>query len=235
MIAGWHEQSDADVPAHDEWLGPPELARLAEFRFVKRRAEWRLGRWTAKCAVAGYLGLPATRETLRGFQIRPAPSGAPAVFSAGGPVAVRISLSHRSGIAVCAVAPAWPPGGMLGCDIERVEPHSDLFLADYFTLAEQSLVLGAPQGERNRLLALLWSAKESLLKALHLGLRVDTRSVEVSLTPPAEARAGEWHPLRVHHAQSGSLDGWWRESAGFVRTLVTAPLALFPAAILMDG
>ena len=124
---------------------------------------------------------------------------------------------------------------MLGCDIERVEPHSDLFLADYFTLAEQSLVLGAPQGERNRLLALLWSAKESLLKALHLGLRVDTRSVEVSLTPPAEARAGGWHPLRVHHAQSGSLDGWWRESAGFVQTLVTAPLALSPAAILMDG
>jgi 4'-phosphopantetheinyl transferase len=231
MIAGWHEQSEAEVPAHDEWLGPPELARLAGFRFVKRRAEWRLGRWTAKCAVAGYLGLPATLETLRGFQIRPAPSGAPEVFCANRPVAVTISLSHRSGIAVCAVAPAWPPGRMLGCDIERIEPHSDLFLADYFTIAEQSLVQGAPDGERNRLLALLWSAKESLLKALHLGLRVDTRSVEVSLQPPIGECGGGWHPLRVNHAQSGTVDGWWRESAGFVRTLATAPPALPPAAI----
>jgi 4'-phosphopantetheinyl transferase len=232
MIVGWLEQSETDVPADDEWLGPPELARLADLRFAKRRADWRLGRWTAKSAVAGYLGLPATRATLRAFEIRPAPSGAPEVLAAAGPVPVTISLSHRRGIAVCAVAPACHPGWMLGCDIEWIEPRSDFFLADYFTIEEQRLVERAPRGERFRLLALLWSAKESLLKALRLGLRVDTRSVEVGLEPPATACiTGQWNPLRVYHPQSGVLEGWWHENAGFVRTLVIAGSAAYPAAL----
>ena len=231
MIVGWHEQSERDVPADDEWLGPPELARLADLRFAKRRADWRLGRWTAKNAVAGYLRLPATREILRAFEIRPASSGAPEVLAAaGGPVPVTISLSHRCGMAVCAVAPACPPGGMLGCDIEWIEPRSDLFLADFFTSKEQRLVERAPRAERFRLLTLLWSAKESLLKALHLGLRVDTRSVEVSLEPPTiGCITGQWNPLRVYHPQAGVLEGWWHESAGFVRTLVIVGAAAYPA------
>jgi 4'-phosphopantetheinyl transferase len=224
MFIEWHEQNYTDVPADDNWLGPWELAMLARMRFAKRRADWRLGRWTAKCAVSAYLGLPGSREVFREFEIRQAPSGAPDVFSASRSAPVTISLSHRSGLAVCAVAATCRLGPTLGCDLERIEPHSDLFLADYFTIEEQSLVREAPSGDRCRLLALLWSAKESLLKALRLGLRVDTRSVNVTLELPPAADINVWYTFRVHYADIGTLGGWWCESAGFARTLVAVPL-----------
>jgi 4'-phosphopantetheinyl transferase len=228
MLVEWHEQNETDVPADDRWLGPWELATLARMRFAKRQADWRLGRWTAKCAVSVYLGLPATSETFRKLEIRPAPSGAPEVFFANRPIELTLSLSHSSGLAVCAVARTCRLGPALGCDLERIEPHSDLFLADYFTIEEQLLVRKAAPGDRCRLIALLWSAKESLLKALRLGLRVDTRSVNVTLELPPAACSTGWYTLRAHYADICTLCGWWRESAGFVRTLVAVPLSSPP-------
>ena len=67
----------------------------------------------------------------------------------------------------------------MGCDLEMIEPRSDAFVADYFTVEEQALVARASAADRSRLLALLWSAKESALKALRAGLRLDTRCVIV--------------------------------------------------------
>jgi 4'-phosphopantetheinyl transferase len=219
MLVEWHERNETDVPTDDSWLSPWELATLARMRFAKRRSDWRLGRWTAKWAVASMLGLPDTREAMRELEIRPTPSGVPEVFSANRSTAVTISLSHRCGLAVCAVARTCHSRLALGCDLEQIEPHSDLFLADYFTIEEQSMVREAPD-DRWRLLALLWSAKESLLKALHLGLRVDTRSVNVTLESPHVDDPSKWYGLRVHYPESGTLGGWWRTSGGFVRTLV---------------
>ena len=55
MRVFWLEQTEADVPPSNDWLGPAELDRCNAFRFAKRRNDWRLGRWTAKCALAAYL------------------------------------------------------------------------------------------------------------------------------------------------------------------------------------
>jgi phosphopantetheinyl transferase len=78
---------------------------------------------------------------------------------------------------LCAVA---PPSAEVGCDLETVEPRSPAFLADYFTDAEPNLVARTPAAMRDRVLTLLWSAKESALKALGSGLRLDTRSVDAA-------------------------------------------------------
>jgi 4'-phosphopantetheinyl transferase len=133
----WLEQAESDVAAENDWFSPSELVRLNSMRFPRRRAEWRLGRWTAKNAVAAYLGLPADAQGLAALEIRAAPSGAPEVFVEQRRAAVAISLSHRAGLSVCVVA---PPEVKLGCDLEVVEPRSDSFVADYFTLPEQVLV-----------------------------------------------------------------------------------------------
>ena len=109
MQVYWAEQTETDVSPENAWLSAAELARLAGMRFAKRRDDWRLGRWTAKCAVSAYLGLPATSQALRELEIRPASSGAPEVLWANRPAVVTISLSHRSRIAVCAVASACDP------------------------------------------------------------------------------------------------------------------------------
>ena len=89
-------------------------------------------------------------------------------------------------------------GVEIGCDLEMVEPRSDAFVADYFTIEEQALVARASAEDRPRLLALLWSAKESALKALHEGLRLDTRSVIVNPFDGSFDLNG-WSPLHVRY------------------------------------
>src|ERR1039457_2252479 len=103
MDVYWLEQTAADVPVENDWLHASEAVRLNGLRFPKRRADWRLGRWTAKHAVAVCLNLSLDHHSLAAIEIRPATSGAPEVFLANAPARASISLSHREGTAVCAV------------------------------------------------------------------------------------------------------------------------------------
>jgi len=219
----WFEQSAEDVPAHDHWLSEAELIRLRSMPIPKRRADWRLGRWTAKCAVAARLG--RNSPTLSEIEIRAVASGAPEVWLGDCSDAFTISLSHREGKALCAVG---PPGVVLGCDLEFIEPHSPAFVADYFTANEQILVGNAP--EYCKTLAAVWSAKESALKALRTGLRIDTRSVEVEELDLSDALT--WSPLKVREPQGAVFHGWWRAAGQFVRTLVADPLPGMPRPVL---
>jgi 4'-phosphopantetheinyl transferase len=236
--AYWLEQREADVPREDDWLSPGEKACLLSLRIPKRRADWRLGRWTAKRALSLLLDPRAEPAALSNVEIRAATSGAPEVFIAGEPAPWTISISHCNGHALCAIARL---DSALGCDLECVEPRSEVFLADYFTEPEQALVKQAPLASRPCLVTLLWSAKESALKALHQGLRLDTRSVVVclpgSFEPAAhQAKAFEasadgsllqevstWRPARVQYRGGEVLHGWWSQSGELIRTLVTAP------------
>ena len=244
----WLEQTEANVPAHNDWLSQSEVAHLETLRFDKRRRDWRLGRWTAKLAVVAYRNLSGDSHHLRDVEIRPAPSGAPEVFLTCQPTDVTISISHRDGIAMCAVAPS---SMALGCDLEIVEPRSDCFTEDYFTPEEREFVAQARAGDRSRLWALLWSGKESALKALRVGLRLDTRSVMVSLdeaeqeSPEDAARwaadsvfttlpteANRWLPFHVQCTSDQVFHGWWQNAETFVRTVVAAPPPLPPVLLV---
>jgi 4'-phosphopantetheinyl transferase len=215
----WLEQTEAGVPAENDWLSARESACLNGIRFAKRRTDWRLGRWTAKGAVASVLNLSAEAQNLAQIEIRPASSGAPEIFIANEPAAITVSLSHSSGAAICAVATS---GVELGCDQEVIEARSEAFVSDYFTAEEQALVARVCEAERPRLVTLLWSAKESALKALREGLRLDTRSVEVSPINGAFNLNG-WSPLQVCYADGRSFHGWWQQRDRIVRTLVANP------------
>lgn len=224
MEIHWLEQTEADVPAQSEradWLSPGERTHLAGLRFPKRRVDWLLGRWTAKLAVARCLSLTSNLSTLADLEICAAADGAPEVFLAGKSAPVTISLSHRAGLAVCAVAPS---RAALGCDIELVEPRIATFAANYFSPEEQHVVVQAPREEQPLLLTLVWSAKESTLKALRAGLRLDTRSVVVTLGEDG----GVWRPLQVRDDTGRQFRGWWHTKDGIVRTLVADPPAPLP-------
>lgn len=214
----WSEQTIAHVPSDDGWLSATEALHLNGLRFPKRRADWRLGRWTAKCAVAAYLD--AGGLALRHIEIRAAGSGAPEVFIAGEPAPVAISLSHSNGIGLCVVARV---GAAVGCDLERIEPRSRAFVADYFAEEEQALVASASADDRSAVVSLLWSAKESALKALQEGLRLDTRSVIATLASPFAQRIHTWSALRVRCSSGQVFDGWWQRAGELVRTAVCAP------------
>jgi 4'-phosphopantetheinyl transferase len=199
------------LPAGDAFLSPPERARAAGMKVEARRRDFLLGRLAARRALGAWLGVAAPGPEL---EVRAAPDGAPEVVMAGAPA---ISISHRAGHALCAVA---RPGLALGADLELVEPRSAEFVDQFFTLGEQALVRGA--GEAAALWAnLIWSAKESAAKALREGLRLDTRALEVR---PEAARAG-WSPVRVATPE-GELTGWWCLEGSLVLTVVaTAPIA----------
>jgi len=216
MEVRWLEQKEADVPKENAWFSANEIALLNGMRFAKRRDSWRLGRWTAKRALASYRNLPAHPDILRRIEIRPAPSGAPEGFLANKPAVATISLSHGAGRAICAVAPA---GVELGCDLEVIEPRNEAFLSDYFTAEEQALVARAHVTDRARLVTLLWCGKESALKALHTGLRLDTRSVIVSPDDASFDLSG-WSRLQVRYTGGRIFHGWWQHIDNIMRTVV---------------
>ncbi len=217
----WLELTLADVPVSDDWLSRGESAQLDTMHFPKRRSEWRLGRWAAKCAVSGYLNGRRGPLPFSTLEIRAAASGAPEVFIGGQPAPVNISITHRDGRGACAVARC---GVALGCDLELVEPRSHGFSVDYFTASEQQMIAHSPEPERACLVSLLWSAKESALKALDAGLRLDTRSVIVSFDPLSTVFSEEeWRPLQVVHEGNSIFHGWWQCAEGFVRTVVAFP------------
>ena len=180
---------------------------------------------------------------LRTIEICPAASGAPEVVVRNSRVSLRISLSHRDGTAACAVAPA---GAAVGCDLEAIESRSAAFLADYFATEEQRMFeVGSPL-ERDVIATLLWSAKESALKALSTGLRLDTRSVVVNrrgasnggdATAPTSwhsAVDNGWSPLEVRHSHGQVFYGWWQRSGGFIRTVVADPPPLRPRSLAIS-
>lgn len=218
---GWLVAAMEDVPADDAWLAPEERARVAEFRVPWRRADWRLGRWTAKRLLRAHL--PQV-TSLTDVVVRSAPDGAPEAWIAGAPAPVALAISHRAGLACCAVARA---GVRVGCDAELVEPRSAAFIEAWLTLAERARVASAAAHDRALVANLLWSAKESALKALRQGLRLDPRDAEVTVARDLARRDGAWQPLVVR-VGGRAFRGWWRREGGHVLTLVAEPAPARP-------
>jgi 4'-phosphopantetheinyl transferase len=182
--------------------------------FTKRREEAFLARYTAKMTVARFLGRPTDPVALRAITITNAADGAPEVMVDGAPAELVIAMTDRADWAVAAVLAGHD---RIGCDLELVEPRSELFVRDYFTSREQ---LATQESAEPALAAnLIWSAKESALKALRTGLRRDTRSVEVRV----DADAGNgWNALTVVAAEGTEFPGWWVRYGEFVLTMAAA-------------
>jgi 4'-phosphopantetheinyl transferase len=217
-------------PAMVNWLGgegldflsPLEQERLAGLRFERRRAEWLLGRWTAKQLITAsrpeLTGLPLNK-----ISILNSPSGVPyACVDKDTELPGSLSISHRDGLAAC----AWSNEAAepVGIDLDLVEHRDESFLSDYFTAGEQVFTRVLPEHLRDLWITLAWSAKEAVLKVLGVGLRMDTRRVEIrnarSLFKP-EAAEIEWKTVSVACAEreAGGWHSWWRKCGEFVLTL----------------
>ena len=240
----WLLQAGTAPTADLDWLTAAERSRLASLKVEKRRRDWLLGRYAAKRLLVRWMrertGLPVPMSFL---EIGTADSGAPEArlcatappvdgLPPGRRLPVALSISHSGDRALAALASLVPgaPPLSVGADVERIEPRIEAFAADYFTPEEIAETEAEPLASRDRLVTSIWSAKEAVLKALGLGLTVDTRSVSCLFSEvPGEAPPGlgpseeGFRPfaVRVEPALLGgsSLHGFWRSSGGYVLTL----------------
>lgn len=221
----WLSQQRADVPPGDQWLGETERRVLARLRVAPRRAAWRLGRWTAKSALAARLGVPPSA-----VEVLAAADGAPEAWLGGARLPVSLSLSHRGDrcIAVIADAPS-----VVGCDLELIEPRSGAFVREWLAVPEQRLISGCDEARQALVANLIWTAKEAAAKVRREGLRLDVRAAVVTFTERC-AEADGWCPLQVDwdHGRRTTA-GWWRREPGWVMTVVGEPPSSPPRAALI--
>ena len=207
----WLLLRTSSVPAGNGWLGPRERLVQATLALPKRRSEWRLGRFTAKQLLSRVTAV----EQLDRIQVVAAEDGAPEAFIDEEPFPASLSITHRSGVAACVVA----EGARAGCDLEAIEPRTQRFIDDYFTERERECVMRTAEALHDRHVALIWSAKESALKVLRVGLRRDTRRVEADIGDPG-AEGSAWRSLEVDVSPENlSFPGWWRQDRDVVLTV----------------
>ena len=109
----------------------------------------------------------------------------------------RFNLSHSGAFAACALAD-FP----LGLDIQ-LQPPGDLsrLARRFFSEKEQAAM--ADSCDSAALFTRLWCRKESFLKAIGLGLRVDLRALDLSDKTPRVPFEGQTYGFR--EAREGSL------------------------------
>lgn len=211
-------------------LAPTEAQTLTSLKVPKRRQDWLIGRHTLKTMLVEHLRREHG-QTVRpsDMEVRPAPDGAPEVWTEGRRLDFQVSITHSEGRAATAVSPH--PSVSVGIDLETVASRSPRFVTDYFTSAEVEQVRLAPAAEREWLVTTIWSGKEAVLKSLRLGLTVSPRLVTCRPFRPSHTDDG-WRPMQVDAApealtRAGAtapdtvLTGWWRPVDRQVLTLVT--------------
>ena len=183
-------------PTGLEWLSARERARLEAMRFTKRRNEYLLRRWVGKRTVAARVGLDADAASLARIEVLNRVTGAPYVVIEGAAAPWEISLSDRAGCAVAVIGRRRRrvPGDAR--DRPRDRRATQRGLRHRLPHPRRSRTGSGARRPRTPRLGqdaaanLVWSAKESALKVLRLGLRADTRWVEV--TVGSDARGDGW-------------------------------------------
>jgi phosphopantetheinyl transferase/3-hydroxymyristoyl/3-hydroxydecanoyl-(acyl carrier protein) dehydratase len=173
-----------DTVALDLWMGGrqvsdlideselPEHSRLISER---RRNEWLCARLAtkelARCWARDFFG---AAWALNDFVVRKDEFGAPSLAARDGLQSMGplpfITMSHSHGVAYAVISAPGEPAP-IGVDIERIETREEAFARDYFTPEELALSVGEGV-ERDALITALWCCKESVSKALGLGLKL---------------------------------------------------------------
>jgi len=215
-IVYWTAVSLDQVNREDfSWLSKKEKEQVDQFRFTKRRDEWLMGRLAAK-KLLGAVYPTFNPVRLHEISILNTEAGVPYVLVYDIRVPGVLSLSHRQGMA-CA---AWVGDSSLriGIDLEFVEAKPDVFVQDYFTTEESRQVFALQAEQRALATSLVWSAKESMLKAMQTGLSIDTREVAVSLSSFECPQDWKWLHVSRCARHEGFVRSAWRMIGDFVLT-----------------
>ena len=166
----WLADLDAEAfEVADAWLSPSEKARAARFVFERDAKRYRTGHAVLRRLLHAHDRLPAGVEFEIGPHGKPSSGSRPFNVSDSGALLL---------VAIGAVGSA-----ELGVDLEGLRPMVDSadLAQRHFTAAECASLHAAPPEEKSRRFLSGWTRKEACLKAVGLGLGVETSSVDVGL------------------------------------------------------
>lgn len=183
----WVIPLDAPLPGAEDIsrvLAPDECARAEHFLRPFDRQRWINGRLAVRRHLAAYLC--CTPESIR---LGTRGHGKPVIVDPGSP-SLHFNVSHSQEVALLAVTAAGP----VGVDVERIRPVADLprIVTRFFSPSEQSCILQASAPELESRFFTCWTRKESVLKALGVGLSMALDTFDVSVLPDEPARVLSW-------------------------------------------
>jgi len=184
--------SDADVAAASAILSEPERQRAGRFRFDRDRRLYVAAHSILRRVLGERLSeRPEALEFDQNAYGRPELAGRH-------PRALRFSISHSHGMAMCAVIPETD----IGVDVEPVGREMPLSVAERcFARFELEDVLRLPEAERAARFFQYWTLKEAYVKARGIGLslpldrvafRISADSVEFAPDSAVEPSAAHW-------------------------------------------
>lgn len=175
-----------------------EIEEYQKFKISKRQMEWLASRLIVKQLVSKVLSSESDIP-LNQICIRKESSGVPYVEIKSYGRVGWLSISHSQGGVLTAFSQ--DTSIRFGVDLEHIETRPlDLF-ADYFTLSEIAWISAGPNVFKDLHANLVWSAKEAFLKAIEIGLQMDTRKINIH-------PIGEGLLPKVWNAVSFSVEGF---------------------------
>jgi 4'-phosphopantetheinyl transferase len=196
----WKVDLSATEDVNYDLLAGDERNRTLQFHFEADRQRYAYCRAVLRTLLGSYLSLHP-----REIHIDYGPAGKP-VFMNGAQPEIHFNVSHSDKVALIAMSRVAP----LGVDVERVRelPHLDAMLTNILSVSEWEQLLRLPVAMRNRALFTTWTRKESLVKALGVGLGVSLQAIDVCIDPR--------EPPQVKSISESFTAGWkmWSISVG---------------------
>lgn len=155
-----------------EWLDRTERERCQRYRYAGPRHEFALCRAALRAVLCRQLGC---RNDELAFEA--SAHGKPSALVRGAPAAVSFNVSHSGNHGLIALADR----GRIGVDVEdrgaRHDPDGPI--RTVFSPMEQTELAAASGKRKVDLFFTLWTMKEALLKALAVGLSLDTAGFDI--------------------------------------------------------
>ncbi len=194
----WHAARAAKAL---ESLDETERTRWGRYRHLRPRTEFALCRAALRAVLCRHLDC---RNDDLAF--RASPHGKPSALVCGARAPVSFNVSHSGAHGLIALAER----GRVGVDVEeRVSrPDPDGPIRTVFSRAEQDELATARGAHKVDLFFTLWTMKEALIKALGVGLSLDTSGFEI---PPRMRRGSRTGVFRFPHDPAV---GWRLDNLG---------------------
>lgn len=164
------DPSEALLQAAKEALSDYELGRLDFFEFGKVRKSYTVSQGILRMLVANYLSLPLEEVELgRRAKGKPFCKNDESLF---------FNMSNSGGLCVY----AFSRDHELGIDLEQLRPLEDLdeLIRKNFSASEQGYIRRKKEDELRRFF-FFWTIKESYLKAIGEGMRIEPQNLEFSI------------------------------------------------------